>query len=68
MTAELIEPRESGWLTAEPWDPEQIALELWTLTAEPALRQRMVEAARSRIEACTWERAAEQTLAVFREV
>jgi len=65
--AELIEHGESGWLTALPWDPDQIAEGLATLAADPGLRHRMGAAARARIEAYTWDRAAEQTLAVYRE-
>jgi UDP-glucose:(heptosyl)LPS alpha-1,3-glucosyltransferase len=66
--AELIEHGESGWLTADPWDPDQIVEGLRALAVDPALRERMGAAARSRIEAYTWDRAAEQTLAVYREV
>ena len=36
--------------------------------ADPGLRERMGAAARSAIEAYTWDRAAEQTMAVYREV
>jgi UDP-glucose:(heptosyl)LPS alpha-1,3-glucosyltransferase len=65
--AELIAHGESGWLTADPWDADQIAEGLRTLTADPGLRQRVGAAARSKIEAYTWDRVAEQTLAVYRE-
>ena len=66
--AELIDHGESGWLTADPWDPDQIAEGLRTLAADPGLRQRMGAAARAAIEAYTWDRVAEQTMAVYREV
>ena len=66
--AELIEHGESGWLTADPWDPDQIAEGLRALAADPGLRQRMGSAARSKIEAYTWDRTAEETMAVYREV
>jgi UDP-glucose:(heptosyl)LPS alpha-1,3-glucosyltransferase len=66
--AELIEHGESGWLTDTPWDPDQIAEGLRALAADAGLRQRMGAAARIRIEAYTWDRAAEQTLAVYREL
>jgi UDP-glucose:(heptosyl)LPS alpha-1,3-glucosyltransferase len=66
--AELIEHGESGWLTADPWDPDQIAEGLRSLAADPGLRQRMGSAARSNVETYTWDRAAEQTLAVYHEV
>jgi UDP-glucose:(heptosyl)LPS alpha-1,3-glucosyltransferase len=65
--AELIDHGESGWLIADPWDPDQIAEGLRSLAADHGLRQRMGSAARSRIEPYTWDRAAEQTLAVYRE-
>ena len=65
--AELIDHGESGWLTADPWNVDQIAEGLRTLAADPALRQRMGAAARSKIEAYTWDRAAEQTMAVYHE-
>ena len=65
--AELIEHGKDGWLTADPWDPDQIAEGLRALAADPGLRQRMASAARSRIESYTWDRAAEQTMAVYRE-
>lgn len=66
--AELIEHGRSGWLTADPWDPDQIADGLRILAADPDLRLRMGDAARSRIEAYTWDRAAAETLAVYREM
>jgi UDP-glucose:(heptosyl)LPS alpha-1,3-glucosyltransferase len=66
--AELIEHGESGWLTAEPWDTDAIAAGLRMLAADPALRARMGGAARARIEAYTWDRVAEETLSVYREV
>jgi UDP-glucose:(heptosyl)LPS alpha-1,3-glucosyltransferase len=65
--AELIDHGKSGWLTDDPWDPDQIALALRALAADHGLRRRMGAAARSSIEAYTWDRAAEQTLAVYRE-
>jgi UDP-glucose:(heptosyl)LPS alpha-1,3-glucosyltransferase len=65
--AELIEHGESGWLTADSWDSDQIAEGLRAVVADPGLRQRMGAAARAKIEAYTWDRAAEQTLAVYRE-
>ena len=66
--AELIEHGESGWLTADPWDPDQIAEGLRALAADPGLPQRISWAARSKIEAYTWDQAADETLAVYLEV
>jgi UDP-glucose:(heptosyl)LPS alpha-1,3-glucosyltransferase len=65
--AELIEHGQSGWLTADPWDPDQIAEGLRALATDPGLRQQMGAAARSKIEGYTWDRVAEETLAVYRE-
>lgn len=65
--AELIEHGESGWLTADPWDSDQIAEGLRALAADPALRERMGAAARSKIEAYTWDRVADETMAIYWE-
>ncbi len=65
--AELIEHGETGWLTADPWDPDQIAEGLRALADDPGLQQRMGAAARSKIEAYTWDRAAAQTMAIYHE-
>jgi UDP-glucose:(heptosyl)LPS alpha-1,3-glucosyltransferase len=66
--AELIDHARSGWLTSDPWDPDQIADGLRTLTIDHDLREQMGAAARIAIEAYTWDRAAEQTMAVYREM
>jgi UDP-glucose:(heptosyl)LPS alpha-1,3-glucosyltransferase len=66
--AELIDHGQNGWLTHDPWDPGPIAAGLRALEADPALRQRIGRAARTRIEAFTWDRAAEETLEVYRAV
>jgi UDP-glucose:(heptosyl)LPS alpha-1,3-glucosyltransferase len=66
--AELVTHGESGWLTADPWDADQIAEGVQALAADPELRDRMGAAARAAVERYTWDRAAEQTMAVYREV
>lgn len=66
--AELIVHRQCGWLTDEPWSPEQIAEGIRVLAADAGLRERMGSAARSAVESYTWDRTAEETLAVYREV
>jgi UDP-glucose:(heptosyl)LPS alpha-1,3-glucosyltransferase len=66
--AELIDHGASGWLTAGPWDPDQIAGALRTLADAPDLRERMGAAARAAIEAYTWDRTADETLSVYREL
>jgi UDP-glucose:(heptosyl)LPS alpha-1,3-glucosyltransferase len=66
--AELIEHGQSGWLTTDPWDPGPIAAAMRALEADQALRERIGRAARRRIEAYTWDRVAEETLSVYREI
>jgi UDP-glucose:(heptosyl)LPS alpha-1,3-glucosyltransferase len=65
---ELVAHNESGWLTADAWDPRQIAEPVRMLAADPALRERMGAAARVAVEMHTWDRVAEETMAVYREV
>ena len=65
--AELIDHGESGWLTVDSWNVDQIAEGLRTLASDPNLRSRMGAAARAAIEKHTWDRAAAQTMAVYRE-
>jgi glycosyltransferase involved in cell wall biosynthesis len=66
--AELVTQGESGWLTCEPWDVEQIAAGVRALAADAGLRVKMGAAARVAVEPLTWDRVAEQTMAVYREV
>jgi UDP-glucose:(heptosyl)LPS alpha-1,3-glucosyltransferase len=65
--AELINHGVSGWLTAEPWDLDAIEEGLRKLFQENDLRVRMGDAARAAIESHTWDRAAEQTMAIYYE-
>jgi glycosyltransferase involved in cell wall biosynthesis len=66
--AELITHGESGWLTTDPWDADQLADAVRTLAADADLRRRMGVAARAAIEPFTWDRTAAETLAVYRQV
>jgi UDP-glucose:(heptosyl)LPS alpha-1,3-glucosyltransferase len=66
--ADLIEHGRSGWLTAEPWDADQIAEGVRALAGDAGLRDRMGAAARQAIEGQTWDRVAEQTMAVYLEI
>ncbi len=66
--AELLTHGESGWLTDEPWDVATIADGVRALAADPGLRARMGAAARAVAEAYTWDRTAEETVAVYRQV
>ena len=66
--AELITHGHDGWLTDSPWDVPAIAAAVSALASNGALRERMGAAARTRVEELTWDRVAEETLAVYREV
>ena len=64
--AELITGGTDGLLTDRAWDADAIARHLARLRDDPGLRDRMGAAARARVEPLTWDRTAEQTLAVYR--
>ncbi|HJZ93389.1 MAG TPA: glycosyltransferase family 4 protein [Gemmataceae bacterium] len=66
--ADFVEDGVNGWLTADPWDPTAIAAALRALVEDPDRRARMGAAARKAVEDYTWDRVAERTLAVYREV
>jgi glycosyltransferase involved in cell wall biosynthesis len=64
--AELIEPGREGLVVEEAWDVPQLAEALGRLAADPAARLAMGKAARQKVERYTWDRAAEETLRVYR--
>jgi UDP-glucose:(heptosyl)LPS alpha-1,3-glucosyltransferase len=66
--AEVIRDGIDGLIVHDPWDPDSLAEPLRKLAADPALRQRLGEAARARAETMTWDEAARRTMAVYREV
>ncbi|MBY0459505.1 MAG: glycosyltransferase family 4 protein, partial [Gemmataceae bacterium] len=66
--AELVAHGVNGWVTADPWNPDQIAEGVRCLAADPALREKMGNAARVAVEAYTWDRTAAETMSVYREV
>jgi UDP-glucose:(heptosyl)LPS alpha-1,3-glucosyltransferase len=66
--AELIEDSVSGLIVEDAWQPDALASALARLVANPALRQQLGAAARARVETCTWDRVAEQTMAVYRSI
>lgn len=66
--AELITHGVDGWLTDSPWDVPAIASGLSLLASNGHLREQMGAAARTRVEDFTWDRVAEETMAVYREV
>lgn len=65
---ELIEDGVNGLIVSEPWNPYALAEPLRKLTADPALRHRIGEAARRCAEALTWDKVARQTMEVYRDV
>lgn len=66
--AELITHGVDGFVTEQPWDVPAIATHLATLRDSPGLREAVGLAARRRVEPLTWDKTAEQTLAVYRRV
>ncbi|HET7232102.1 MAG TPA: glycosyltransferase [Longimicrobium sp.] len=65
----FVSPHGETGLTVPPGDPAALAAALSTLLGDPALRRRMGEAARRRVETeLSAERMAERTLALYREV
>jgi UDP-glucose:(heptosyl)LPS alpha-1,3-glucosyltransferase len=66
--SELIRHGESGWLVEKPWDSDAISHGLRAIFSEPGLSQKMGQRARVAIEPYTWDRCANETLDVYREV
>ena len=55
-------------LLFDPMDPQAIAQAMQRLLEDDALRGRLREAGRDRVQTFTWERTAQATLAVYRQV
>jgi glycosyltransferase involved in cell wall biosynthesis len=51
-----------------PNDPKALALSLLQLINDPAYRQRLSEKGLERVATFTWDRTAEKTIAVYRQV
>jgi UDP-glucose:(heptosyl)LPS alpha-1,3-glucosyltransferase len=66
--AELITDGVDGLLTERSWDVPAIADHLARLRNDNGLRARLGTAARLTIEPFTWDRTAEQTLAVYQRM
>ena len=65
---EIVRHGESGWLVP-PRDPRALADAIRMLWNDAALRQRLAEGGRKRVqEKFNWRKAAEETLAVYEEV
>jgi glycosyltransferase involved in cell wall biosynthesis len=62
----LPEVAGSAVLVADPEDPASIALQLRRPLGDGVLRAELVERGRARASTFTWERAARETIAVFR--
>ena len=66
--AELIQDGIEGLIVNDPWDVAQLAAVLGRLASDPALRKRLGEAGRRRVESNTWDETARQTMAVYQEI
>ena len=66
--AELIEDGVEGLIVNDPWDVAELAAALGRLASDPALRERLGDAGRKRVEALTWDETARQTMAVYQEI
>jgi UDP-glucose:(heptosyl)LPS alpha-1,3-glucosyltransferase len=66
--AELIEDGVSGLIVDDAWNPAALAGAMSRLVVDASLRRQLGEAARTRVEAHTWDRVAAQTMAVYREL
>ena len=65
---ELITDGVDGMIVHDSWDAGVLAVPLEKLAADPALRDRLGQAARQRVEQQTWDDVARQTLAIYREI
>jgi glycosyltransferase involved in cell wall biosynthesis len=52
----------------EPHSPEELSQAILKVTGEPDVRRALVERGLARAREFTWERAARQTLEVFKEL
>ena len=66
--AELIVDGESGLLTNDAWNIDEIAAALRRLAGDAALRSRIGAAGRRVVERHTWDRTAAETMQVYEEV
>lgn len=66
--AELITDRQNGLLLDSPTDSEEIAECMKRLIADPELCKTLGRAARDKMLSCTWDKVAEQTMEVYRQV
>jgi D-inositol-3-phosphate glycosyltransferase len=64
----LIVDGESGLLTNDAWNIDEIAAALQKLAADAVLRSRIGAAGRLVVEKYTWDRTAAETMRVYEEV
>jgi len=67
-SSSLPEVAGDAALYADPRDPEQFADQVSRLLCDPELRRRMVEAGLRRARQFSWQRTAQETIAVYRSV
>jgi len=65
--SEIISPGIDGFLIDAPWDVPGLVGHLSQLRDDRQLRERVGAAARATVEPFTWDRTAEQTLAVYHD-
>lgn len=66
--AELIADGANGLLTERAWDVPALVAHLERLRDDSGLRERLGQAARTRVEPLTWDRTADKTLAVYHRI
>lgn len=64
--SEWITHGVDGWLTRQAWDADEIAGGIASLMRDTAGLRKMGERARLAVESQTWDRVAEETMAVYR--
>jgi UDP-glucose:(heptosyl)LPS alpha-1,3-glucosyltransferase len=66
--AELLEDGVNGLLVEKPWDPPTLAGAVRRLASDPALGASLGRAGRQTVETRTWDRVAEETMAVYKDL
>lgn len=66
--SELIDHGAEGYLVRDPWNVEELVPPLRELVERPEFRDEMGRAARRKIEPYSWDRAAQETMEVYRRV
>lgn len=66
--AELITHKQNGLLIDSPTDSDEIAEQMKRLIADPELCKTLGRAARDKMQSFTWDKVAEQTMEVYKQV